>query len=124
MNDGLPAKRITGDTQDGIPAPKDDPTALDDYGTTAGEQQAGEPLDTRLAREQPDMGARANQPADESASAADPYPTDKDELTGRVVQPDEGARPDTEKDESGYDAGTDSGGYSAEERAVNARPEA
>ena len=61
---GLAGKRITGDPQDDFVVPGDDPTAVDDFGTTALEQQEGEPLDLRLSREQPDLGAAAAMPDD------------------------------------------------------------
>jgi len=37
--------------------PGDAPAAADDYGTTAGEQIQGEPLDGRLSREEPEEQA-------------------------------------------------------------------
>lgn len=37
------------------PLPADRPQAVDDYGVTAAEASAGEPLDDRLARERPDQ---------------------------------------------------------------------
>lgn len=121
--DGLPSKRITGDTQDGMIAPRDFPLAADEWGTTAAEQERGEPLDVRLAREEPDVTAAADRPADDSPFAATPYPDDPDERIGRIVDVDEGARTDTEKDAVAYDVGTDMGGFSAEERAMHLEPE-
>ena len=56
---GMAGKRITGDPQDDLPVPGDEPTAVDDFGTTAAEQQEGEPLDGRLSREEPDLLQRA-----------------------------------------------------------------
>jgi len=124
MNDGLPEKRITGDAQEGIPAPHDEPVAVDDFGTTALEEREGEPLDRRLRREEPDLTAEVDQPADESIDADNPYPEDRDLRGGRIVEPDEGAHADTEADEVAYDVGTDGGGFSAEERAMHVEPEA
>jgi hypothetical protein len=73
-------------------APVEAPTGSLEWGTTAREEAAGEPLDQRLAREEPD-------------TIADPEPADATlgdrGRQGQVVQPDEGARPDADKDEVG-----------------------
>lgn len=122
LNDGLPAKRVTGDAQDGIAAPRDSSAVAEDFGTTAAEQHAGEPLDLRLAREEPDLGAHSV--ADEVPEAATPYPVDPEERAGRLVQPDEGARTDTDPDTTARSVGVDEGGFTAEERAVRVQPEA
>lgn len=121
--DGLPGKRITGDAQDGMVPPHDYPLAVDEYGITAEEQSLGEPLDLRLSREEPDVTAAADLPADESEGSDSPYPEDADQRVGRIVDADQGARTDTEKDSVGYDVGTDTGGFSAEERAMHIEPE-
>jgi hypothetical protein len=121
---GLAGKRITGDPQDDFAVPGDEPMAVDDYGTTAAEERAGEPLDLRLAREQPDLAARAEQPPDETPAADQPYPEDPEERVGRIVESDEGARADDEPDAVALDVGTDLGGFSAEERAMHIEPEA
>ncbi len=119
---GLAGKRITGDPQDDMIVPHtDQPYAVDDVGTTAAEQRDGEPLDVRVAREEPDMAQRA---LDESADANEPYPVDRDEHAGRIVETDEGVRADIDADAVGLTAGTDDGGFSAEERAMRIEPEA
>lgn len=112
------AKRITGDPQEEMAVPAERPIASTDWGTTALEEVEGEPMDHRLAREEPDMLARADQPADYSDDADQPYPEDRDERAGRLVDIDEGARADTEPDAVALDVGTDLGGFSAEERAM------
>jgi hypothetical protein len=122
--DGLPGKWITGDAQDGMVPPHDYPVAVDEYGVTAEEQALGEPLDLRLSREEPDVTAAADVPADESAGSDSPYPEDPEERVGRIVDIDEGAHTDTEKASVAYDVGTDTGGFSAEERAMHIEPEA
>src|SRR5215813_2906659 len=43
------------DTFDAPPDREDGPLALEDYGITGGEQNAGEPLRWRLRRERPDL---------------------------------------------------------------------
>ena len=47
----------TGDPVEGEMPPLDRPQAVKDWGTTASEQLASEPLDVRLAREVPDVDA-------------------------------------------------------------------
>jgi hypothetical protein len=119
---GLAGKRITGDPQDDMVVPATDhPVGAEDDGTTAAEQRAGEPLDVRAAREELDMAERA---LDESADSNDPYPVDRDERAGRLVDSDEGAREDIEADAVAHSVGTDAGGFSAEERAMHVEPEA
>ena len=121
---GLPGKRITGDPQDDMPVAGDAPVGVDDYGTTAAEEQAGEPLDLRLSREEPDLLERAAATsADESEDADQPYPVDPEERVGRIVETDEGARTDDEASAVADDVGTDSGGFSAEERAMHVQRE-
>jgi hypothetical protein len=109
-------KRITGDPQDEFPVPGDEPVAVDEFGTTALEQQEGEPLYSRLRREEPDV--EASTPPDVSDDADNPYPVDREERVGRIVESDEGAREDTEPDAVAHDVGTDTGGFTAEERAM------
>jgi hypothetical protein len=117
-------KRITGDVQEEIAVPGERPIAVDNFGTTAAEEAAGEPLDHKLDREEPDLLARAETtPADGSPDADQPYPEDRDERVGRIVESDEGARADTEPDAVALEVGTDGGGFSAEERAMHIEPE-
>jgi len=100
--------------------PGDHPVAVDDFGTTAAEEREGEPLDLRLSRETPDLLERAaTTPADESEQSDQPYPEAPDERVGRIVETDEGVRPDDEPDAVALDVGTDLGGFSAEERAMH-----
>jgi hypothetical protein len=120
---GNAGKRITGDPQDDMAVPGDTPTAVDDFGTTVAEQQAGEPLDLRLSREEPDLLAGADKAPDMSEGSDNPYPADPEERVGRIVETDEGARSDDEADAVALDVGTDSGGFSAEERAMHIEPE-
>jgi hypothetical protein len=110
-----PEQVATGQLEGTIEPPHDTPVAVDDYGTTAAEQHDREPLDGRLAREEPDVLADAAVYPDESV---DQKPV------GRLVAPDEGAQPDTEKDMVAADVGTDLGGQTAEEAAMHAEPEA
>jgi hypothetical protein len=59
--DGVPATEeipedvlVTGDVVEGDMPPLDRPQAVKDWGTTAAEQLAAEPLDVRLRREEPE----------------------------------------------------------------------
>jgi Family of unknown function (DUF5709) len=133
--DDVESPRVA-DGPDPAPLPpdrEDGPLAVDEYGTTAAEQRRGEPLDLRLAREEPDV------PADPVArdSGLDDVPVDPhlgsavsmydrpepglpgNDRVGRLVEPDEGAHEDTEPDAVAYDAGAAGGGASAEELAVH-----
>jgi hypothetical protein len=108
MQDGTPQQQWASDPQQ-QPVPGDEPLAVDEYGTTADEQREGEPLDGRLAREEAEQSP-------DSPAGAEAGPT-------RLVAPDEGAAPDTEKDMIADDAGPDAGGYGPEERAVRIEQE-
>jgi len=115
---GLAGQRITGDPQDDLPLPGESPVAVHEFGTTVAEQQEGEPLGLRLSREEPDLLEQADAAPDLSDGADNPYPVDREERVGRIVETDEGAREDTEPDAVAVDVGTDQGGFSAEERAM------
>ena len=94
-----PGKRETGDPQEGLVLPRDEPTAVEDTGTTAAEQREGQPLDERLAEEEPEG-----------------EPDDRRDA-GRLVEDDAGLV-DQEEDEVAEEAEGDTEGRSAEERAV------
>lgn len=119
----LAGEHMSGESFDDEAVPGDRPMAADEYGTTAAEEATGEPLDLKLSREMPDVDP-ATATADDSDAAAQPYPTDPGERTGRLVQPDQGMPGDDEKDEVASSVGTDRGGFSAEERAMHIDPEA
>ena len=118
-----PGQLEAGDTEGTVEPPRDVGIAVDDFGTTAGEMHDGEPLDGRLSREEPDVLAAADLPADESEGAATPFDERAGQGVGRLVEPDEGVRADTESDLVATDAGTDLGGYTAEESAMHLEPE-
>lgn len=104
--------------------PRDTAVAVDDFGTTAEEQHDGESLDGRISREEPDVLAGADLDADESEGSDTPFDERAGQGVGRLVEPDEGSREDTEPDLVATDAGTDLGGYTAEESAMHVEPEA
>lgn len=119
-----PGQLEAGDTEGTVEPAHDTALAVDDFGTTAGELHDGESLDGRLAREQDEVLADADVPADESARADDPFSERAGQGVGRLVEPDEGAHTDVDADMVATDAGTDLGGYSAEEAAMHLEPEA
>jgi len=116
---GLAGKRITGDPQEDMPVAGDRPLAVDDFGTTALEESMGEPLDGRLAREEPELLETAPPVISDREGIDNPYPADREEQVGRIVETDEGARGDDEADAIAIDVGTDQGGFTAEERAMH-----
>lgn len=110
---------------EGVPEPPHDTAvAVDDFGTTAAEQRQGESLDGRLAREADEVLASVDVPADESVGSDTPFDERAGQGVGRLVEPSEGARADTEAEMTATDAGTDLGGYTAEESAMHLEPEA
>ena len=111
-------------------SPPEKPRGVEAFGTTAAEEREGETLEQRLRQEEPDPAMAVDDPlADddrgsgaEGGSEADEF-LDEDQVggrrAGRLVDPDEGAHEDTEKDAVGYDVGIDGGAASAEEAAVH-----
>ena len=118
-----PSQVVAGDTEATMEPPHDTAVAVDEWGTTAAEQAEGEPLDSRLAREEDDVLAAVDVPADETEGADTPFDERAGQGVGRLVETDEGARSDTEADLVAGDVGTDLGGYSAEESAMHLEPE-
>jgi hypothetical protein len=118
-----PSQIVAGDTEATVEPPHDTAIAVDEWGTTAAEQAEGEPLDARLDREEDDVLAAVDQPADETEGADTPFDERAGQGVGRLVETDEGARTDTEADLVAGDVGTDLGGYSAEESAMHLEPE-
>src|SRR4051794_28364238 len=89
LQDGTPEQQRAVDPQE-LPLPGDEPVAVDEYGTTADEQASGEPLDVRLAREEPEEAVDPIQPRDPDESwdaAGDAAGTDPMGV-GRLVAAD------------------------------------
>lgn len=78
----------------------------------------GSDLDTEL---EPGPGAGPEWPSQPEEPSGQVW--DEPRPAGRLVAPDEGARPDTEPGEVAQEAGPDRGGYSAEEQAMRVEPE-
>ena len=102
-----------GEILDREHSPNDRPVAVDEYGTTAGEQRDGEPLDLRLSREVPDPTMEVEVPYLSEAEGLGDAPA------GRIVDTDEGAREDDVKENVAFDVGRDEGQRSAEEAAMH-----
>jgi hypothetical protein len=142
----LGQKEVTGDAQEGFALPGDIQTDTEDvdevgtvgvigpdeFGTTAREMHDGEPLTDRLSREEPDVlnDDAVRTSGDEASDASNPFPGGAQfegpgsDMAGRLVEPDEGARSDTETDAVARDAGDDLSGFTAEEAAMHVEPEA
>jgi hypothetical protein len=115
LQDGTPEQQEAEDPEE-LPLPGDAPNASVDWGTTAEEQREGEPLDVRLAREEPD-------PALEEVNDGRRRPGDDRAEVGRLVN-DERLQPgDIESDTGASDVGMDSGGLTQEEQAIHLEPE-
>lgn len=102
-----------GEILDREHSPLERPVAVDDFGTTANEQRDGESLDGRLRREEPDPALDVEVPYVSEAEGFGDRPS------GRIVEPDEGAREDDVKENVAMDVGRDEGQRSAEEAAMH-----
>ena len=140
--DGIysPEDSLTEDSMDQVLeqgySPNEKPRALDAFGTTLAEEKQGETLDQRLAQEEPDpamevaledgdpgvrvgdAGAGAALDIDSSIDFVDDGEVG-DARAGRLVDPDQGAGTDLEKDLIGTDVGIDGAAASAEEAAMH-----
>jgi Family of unknown function (DUF5709) len=114
--------------------PEDRPWAVDDWGTTDREEEQGEGLDGRLAREVPDEAEDDEDEDDnEGDGLGDVVDTDGelrdaevgDRRSGRLADTDAGSEsgPDDEPDREAFDEGIDGGAASAEEGAVHVVPD-
>lgn len=115
-------ERTLDDTLDEGYSPPERPLAVEDYGTTQGEQAEGESLDRRLARERPEVDT---EPGDGIGDLAEGNgePLDGqvgDERTGRLADDEASARYGYRG--LGHDVGIDGGAATAEEAAVHTIP--
>ena len=109
-------------------SPQDRPWAVDDWGTTDLEEEEGESLDGRLAREVPDAADGDDGDGIGDLSGGDGELRDDevgDARSGRLSATDAGSEsaPDAEPDLEAFDEGVDGGAASAEEAAVHVVPE-
>ena len=89
------------------------------WGTTLAEEREGEPLDRRLAEEEPDVFDRFDDESDESDESDEYAEVEPQPRAGRLVAEDEGVHSVEEKDLVARDAGIAGAGASAEEAAVH-----
>ncbi|MEZ0579488.1 DUF5709 domain-containing protein [Nocardioides sp. MH1] len=96
-----------------------------DHGTTPREEIEGETLDQRIAQEvpEPDPYEEAERDVDDIVDGDVDDGEVGDVRAGRIVEPDEGAREDTESGLVGTDVGIDGAAASAEEAAVHVIPD-
>jgi hypothetical protein len=114
--------RSVDDVLDEGYSPPERPRELDEFGTTAEEEEEGESLSGRLAREEADVTDD-----DEGDSLGDDSDTDGeliddevgDRRAGRLVSFDEDAEFDTDEELYASDVGIDGAASSAEEAAVH-----
>lgn len=102
-------------------SPPERPFAVDDYGTTAGEQREGESLDERLSREQPDVAPPGGDGiGDQRGLAGEPRAGAEvgDARAGRIAEPEEGF-PLRDQDIVAREVGIDGGAAGAEESAMH-----
>ncbi|MFI2763984.1 DUF5709 domain-containing protein [Streptomyces echinatus] len=120
LQDAL-GERTYDDMLDEGYSPPERPLGVTKHGTTAGEQRAGETLDQRLGQEVPDVTPPAgDEVGDLPGGEGEPVDPEAGEYrAGRLVAPDEGAHPDTVKEEVAEDVGIDGGAAGAEEAAVH-----
>ena len=98
------------DTPEEPETPPDAPEGVNQHGVTAGEQLSGEPLDSRLADEVPEVDFNATDPPAESEAEA-----------GLIVEPESEDQVDTTAEAIGQLV--DENELSAEEAAVHVEPE-
>ena len=135
-------ERATGEDVDDVLdegySPPEKPMGIDRFGTTLEEERQGESLDQKLAQEEPEQPVEAEDPGGARGIQAPGEPdvsdlgeADLDEdgellddevgdrRAGRLVEYDEGAHTDVEKDAVAFDVGIDGGAASAEEAAMH-----
>ncbi|WP_433556408.1 DUF5709 domain-containing protein [Pseudonocardia xinjiangensis] len=106
-------------------SPPERPWAVDDWGTTASEEETGESLSGRLARELPDVEPLQGDGLGDSSDTDGELVDDEvgDSRSGRLVAEDEGEATDEDDELFALDVGPDGAGASAEEAAVHVVPE-
>ncbi|MGK5114091.1 DUF5709 domain-containing protein [Geodermatophilus sp. CPCC 205506] len=106
-------------------SPAERPWASTDWGTTGDEEERGESLTGRLARELPDRTVEDGDGLGD-ASDTDGELIDEevgDARAGRLAEEDDGVRLDTDAELFAHDRGIDGGAASAEEAAVHVVPD-
>lgn len=104
------------DTTEDTILPSDRPIAMDEFGTTGTDKEAGEPLDLALSREEPDVWEQGEMLETEGKAEASPS-------VGQLSTADEGIHPGLGAETSTEAVGPGRGGLAPEERAVREREE-
>jgi hypothetical protein len=121
FDDTLETDDLSADPLDtGISPPERNP-ASERYGVTLAESRTAEPLDQRLAEEEPDFGGPGSPDGRPELEQDEPPLRDgeRDPRAGRLVSEDEGAHRVSDRDYVGRDVGIDGGASSAEEAAMH-----
>jgi hypothetical protein len=102
-------------------SPPERPWAVNDWGTTAGEEAGDEPLDARLARERPEGDEDDGDGLGDSTDTDGELRDDEvgDARSGRLVASDQGGTFDEDDELYATDVGVDGAAASAEEAAVH-----
>jgi hypothetical protein len=114
--EGIPDLETPVNQDEGIIPPGDQPIAADEFGVTAREERADEPIGNRVTREMPDVSAD-----DIDLRDAERSYDDLEGGEGRIVEPgsEDVDAIDDEKDAIGTLVGEDEGAFSAEEAALH-----
>jgi hypothetical protein len=112
LNREVPDPALAADTRPDAAATEPEAFDPDPVGTDLDAVDPGTPLDS---------GGPVDPHLDSAVSMYDTGVGDRQ--VGRLVEPDEGLGADTERDAIAFDAGTDGGGASAEERAIHPVPD-
>lgn len=118
-DDSLETDDLSRDPLDTGLAVPDKWSVAERFGSTLSESRAGEPLDRRLAAEEPEAGAEEDPNPDQTWPSDTPCAP----RAGRLVAYDEGSHPTTESEVLAFDVGIDAGAASAEEAAVHLVPD-
>ncbi|MEU9619172.1 MULTISPECIES: DUF5709 domain-containing protein [unclassified Streptomyces] len=121
IEDTLDNRGLTDLLDEGY-SPPERPWAVEDQGTTAAEQHSGEPLESRLARELPEVAdAAGDDVGDLSDGDGEPWDTEVGSVrAGRLTRQLDIDEPDTLAAE---DVGIDGAAASAEEAAMHVVPD-
>ncbi|HVM09703.1 MAG TPA: DUF5709 domain-containing protein [Acidimicrobiales bacterium] len=114
--EGVPDLETPINQDEGLVPPGDQPIAADEFGVTAREERAEEPLADRITREVPDLT-----PDDIDLRDADRTYDELESGTGRIIEPgsEDVGLIDDEKDVIGSLVGEDEGALTAEEAAIH-----
>lgn len=111
VEEAYPGEAATGVRWDEMVPPGDEPAGVEEFGITASEERADEPLALRVLREEPDVGTRGAAQARAQGLAGD-------DDSPRLVDPDQGGMVDDEPDAVAAEV-DDADALSPEEAAVH-----